>query len=240
MGNKTTREALKDSDYDGQDFTSDPELRNGPMINRKCTDVLFWLLFVASIGAYGFTCFYGYKHGKPKELFTPVDGDGKFCGMDGNQEYPYLYYLILPEDKTDPRAVCVKECPEEITDPVDCKVTSRLLSKNQCLNEKSKDGVGHYGYGTNTVLKRFCVPDLDKLPKDMPALDNIIGHFGLDDVQEYTEDIQSATNLYVYSFFSCIFVVVVYSFLVYYFTGLIVWSSVIATGAGLLLLGIWL
>ena len=80
MGNKNTREAMKDPDYDGQDFTSDPELRNGPMINRKCTDVLFWLLFIISIGGYGYTLHYGYKNGKPNELFTPVDGDGKFCG----------------------------------------------------------------------------------------------------------------------------------------------------------------
>ena len=64
-----------------------------------------------------------------------------------------------------------------------------MTSNNMCLNEKSKDGVGHYGYGTNSVLGRFCVPDVDRLPADFKALDNIVGSFGLDDVQEYIEDI---------------------------------------------------
>lgn len=132
MGNKNTREALKDKDYDGEDFTSDPELRNGPMIHRKCTDVLFWILFVASIVFYFYTCIYGWKNGKPKELYTPVDGDGHFCGLDAHSEYPYLYYLIDPAAKTDPKAVCVKQCPAEITDPVDCKKTSRIASLDMC------------------------------------------------------------------------------------------------------------
>jgi len=84
------------------------------MIQRKCTDVLFWILFVASIGAYGWTCVYGWKNGKPKDLFTPVDGDGKFCGFDANAEYPFLYYVVDPSDKMNPKAVCVKSCPYEI------------------------------------------------------------------------------------------------------------------------------
>ena len=85
----------------------------------------------------------------------------------------------------DPKAVCVKTCPAEITDPVDCKKTSRIPNVAMCQKEKSKDGSGHVGYGTNTVLRRFCMPDMDKLPTSFPSLDNIIGSFGLDDVQEY-------------------------------------------------------
>lgn len=240
MGNKTTREALKDSTYDGQDFTADPGLRNGPLVYRKCTDVLFWLLFVMSLGCYGYTCFYGFKHGKPRELFTPVDGDGRYCGEGVNEEYPYLYYVLLPENMQDPRAVCVKDCPDDPPDPVDCQLTSRVTSKQQCSMEKNKDGVGHLGYGTFTVLNRFCVPDIDDLPKDFKALDNIIGKFGLDDLQEYVEDVKEGTSVYVYAFFSCLFVIILYTFLVYYFTGLIVWATIISTGVGIVLLALWL
>ena len=108
MGNSSTRESLKDKDYDGSDFIADPELRNGPMINRKCTDMLFTIIFIISLVAYGITTEYGYRNGKPKQLFTPVDGDGKFCGYDENKDYPALYYVITPTTLTEPRAVCVK------------------------------------------------------------------------------------------------------------------------------------
>lgn len=138
-----------------------------------------------------------------------------------------------------PKAVCVKACPDEIIDPLDCKVTSRITAPD-CAKEKSKDGSGHIGYGTNTVLRRFCMPDVDKLPNNFKALDNIVGSFGLDDIQEYMEDVGEASNLYIYTFFTCILVTVIYSFLIYYFTGLIVWAAIIGTGAGLVFLSIWL
>ena len=92
------------------------------------------------------------------------------------------------------------------------------------------------------MLKRFCVPDLDKLPAGLntDALNNIIGSFGLDDVQEYLEDADDASNLYIYTFLTCVMVALIYSVLIYYFTGLLVWVSIISTGIGLLLLAIWL
>jgi len=86
------------------------------------------------------------------------------------------------------------------------------------------------------------MPDLDKLPSDFntDSLNNIIGSFGLDDVQEYLEDADDASNLYIYTFLTCIIVAILYSVLIYYFTGLIVWVSIISTGVGLLLLSLWL
>lgn len=84
------------------------------------------------------------------------------------------------------------------------------------------------------------MPDPDKLPNEFPALDNIIGSFGMDDVQEIMEDVTEASNLYIYTFFTCILVTVIYAFLIYYFTGLIVWAAIIGTGAGLVFLSIWL
>jgi len=209
------------------------------MVNRKCTDVLFWMLFVASLGFYGFTCFYGWKNGNPTKLFTPVDGDGKYCGIDANKDFPLLYYMIEPESKMDPKAICVKSCPVEQADTFECMKTSRMGDVAKC----SKVGKGgHLGYGTHTVLKRFCMPNLEKLPAelDTKALDNLVGSFGLDDIQENMEDIQEAQNLYIYTFFTCILVTVIYAFMIYYFAGVVVWTGIITTGAGLVLLSIWL
>ena len=35
---------------------------------------------------------FGYTHGDPNKLVSPIDGDGKICGVtDGYQDYPYLF-----------------------------------------------------------------------------------------------------------------------------------------------------
>ena len=94
MGNSSQRESLNDKNYDGQDYTADQALRDGPLTNRKCTDVLFFLLFFVFFGGYGYTSYYGFKNGKPKELFRPVNGDGKLCGVDELADFPKLYYII--------------------------------------------------------------------------------------------------------------------------------------------------
>jgi solute carrier family 44 protein 1 (choline transporter-like protein) len=238
---KNTREALKDKNYDGQDYQADPELRNGPLVNRKCTDFLFWAIFVAALVFYGISVRYGYANGKPKQLFTPVDGDGKFCGLDENVDYPYLYYIITAAEMKLPKAVCVKACPAEIITPIECKTTSRMKDASICTNELSSAKKGHVGYGTNRVLKRFCIPDIDKLPSNFDdTLNNVVGEFGLDDVQEYMEDIDDAANLYIYTFITCVIITIIYSVLIYYFTGLVVWASIISTGLGLVFLSVWL
>jgi len=36
---------------------------------------------------------YGFKHGDPKTLFAPLDGDGNFCGVTtGYEDYKLLHF----------------------------------------------------------------------------------------------------------------------------------------------------
>jgi hypothetical protein len=49
---------------------------DGPLFDRKCTDIVFFLIFWAFIGGYGWTLQYAYTHGDPAEVFRPVNGDG--------------------------------------------------------------------------------------------------------------------------------------------------------------------
>ena len=53
--NSSQRLALQDPDYKAEDFLVDTELRHGPIKNRGCTDVICWILFFASVIAYGFS-----------------------------------------------------------------------------------------------------------------------------------------------------------------------------------------
>ena len=57
---------MKDKNYDGSDYLSDPALKDGPRKDRKCTDVLFLVLFLVTLGGYGWTGAYAAEHGKPR------------------------------------------------------------------------------------------------------------------------------------------------------------------------------
>ena len=56
--NSSIRESLNDENYDGGDYLVDPELQNGPLFNRKCTDVFCLLIFWLFLVVYGYTCVY--------------------------------------------------------------------------------------------------------------------------------------------------------------------------------------
>lgn len=134
-----------------------------------------------------------------------------------------------------PRAVCVDKCPLEAASAFKCKPTKTIPSVSICEKEYAKTGKGHVGYGTNRVLHRFCLPDIDKLPPgvDLDAYDDLIGNFGLDDVQEYAEDIEESKAIYYYAFVTCVIVTLLYSLLIFKCAGLIVWISIISTGLGI-------
>lgn len=88
------------------------------------------------------------------------------------------------------------------------------------------------------MLNRFCLPNPEKLPSGFSedSFDNIIGSFGLDDIQEITEDVYEGKLVFLITFLTCVGITLGYAFLIYKFTGILVWTSVIATGVGILLL----
>lgn len=86
------------------------------------------------------------------------------------------------------------------------------------------------------------MPDIEKLPQeiDMSAYDNLVGEFGLDDVQEIGEDLMESWTAFIFAFFTCVFVMIIYGLFIYYLTGVLVWVSIIATGVGVLMLSLML
>jgi hypothetical protein len=89
-------------------------MANGPLFNRRCTDILCLLVFFVFIGTYIGTAVHSYKNSNLNHLLRPVNGDGKLCGVDELAEYPNLYYIIREKD-LELRAVCVKKCPANET-----------------------------------------------------------------------------------------------------------------------------
>lgn len=128
------------------------------------------------------------------------------------------------------RAVCVTKCPAEVNSTIECHGTERV-SEKEC-----QDPSFYIGYGTIRVLKRFCLPDPDKLADELDDdhYDNIIGSFGLDDVSEIAQDLEEGQYAFVITFFTCIFVTIIYSILIYSLTGVIVWLSIVGCAFGIL------
>lgn len=131
----------------------------------------------------------------------------------------------------------------EIDSAIECKATQSTTEKD-CETEQSASDptVGHLGYGTKDLLKKFCLPDLNKLPAEVDSdkFNNIINDFGLDDIQEFYDDIILAKWVYLYAAISCVFVSVIYTVVIRFFAKPLVWLSILGTIGGLAALGLFL
>jgi uncharacterized membrane protein len=86
------------------------------------------------------------------------------------------------------------------------------------------------------------LPDIDELPPQFEdkreVFDNLVGSFGIDDLQEAYEDIVIAKNSYMYAAGTVVVVSVIYNILLRFFAKPIIWISIIGTGIGIVLLSI--
>ena len=51
-----------DRNYKGEDYEVDQKLREGPMTDRKCTDCLFLIIFLAFVGVFCYVTVLGYQN----------------------------------------------------------------------------------------------------------------------------------------------------------------------------------
>ena len=114
------------------------------MKDRHCTDMLFCLFFVVWIVGIFVISVYGIMQGDPYKIATPFDSDGNQCGMpnqtmtiDPNDstknltrdftDYKYKSFTALHSATSGSsdmyHAVCVKECPKDAGDKMDCLPT---------------------------------------------------------------------------------------------------------------------
>lgn len=122
----------------------------------------------------------------------------------------------------------------------DCKPTTRI-SAADCKTPATEQSLGYYGYGTKPLFGKFCFPNTDQLPKNFTdQLNNIIGDFGIDDIQDFIEDVKDAKDIYLYCLGTCFVVALVYTILLRFFSKLLVWVSIFATAAGMTALSIFL
>ena len=127
------RNQLADRNWKGEGININKDIARKPTDkNRRCTDILCCIIFLAFLVGMLTAAIYGYVNGDPYKLIAPIDGDGAICGFDpGFVEYPKLYIadIISAADNPDDvfkYGVCVKKCPDSSTDDVECKPTPEV------------------------------------------------------------------------------------------------------------------
>ncbi len=162
-----SRSQLKDRSWKGDGIQVNKDIAKKPTDkNRRCTDVLCCLVFVAFMVGMIWSTVYGYVNGNPGKLIAPIDGDKNICGYSaGVEDYPKLYIDDISTAASDPTnvfsySVCVKSCPKEKTDAIDCQTTSVTKA---CTPEPGQEY-------TTTDFINYCIPVYDSLPQE--AKDN--------------------------------------------------------------------
>jgi len=97
-------------------------MKNGPLENRSCTDILCCLIFIVFLVAMGACVAYGYSNGDPLKLGYAYDAEGNGCGSSATSnstygslsyaDYKYMYFPA-PTATTARRYMCVKKCYSE-------------------------------------------------------------------------------------------------------------------------------
>lgn len=84
-------------------------LTQGPIPNRKMTDLFFTLIFCSYVVLMCGVAALSFKDFKTNLLSKPLDSEGNVCGVDpGFEDFPYLFMLKFTEPY---KSVCVKNCP---------------------------------------------------------------------------------------------------------------------------------
>jgi len=152
---------------DAGNFSVNEDMKaNGIVRDRKMTDCLFLIIFAAFLVCMAYLTGYSLKHGQVEKLIAPLDGDSHFCGQEaGYEDYPHLYMTDLSGSGAKAifnTGVCVKVCPMENSEKIDCKPTSMVPN---CDEQSIKDDF----YNTRGVLG-YCFPrSTDELPEEMRA-----------------------------------------------------------------------
>ena len=165
---KTEKPADPYQRYKDFKWQNPDQFKNGPIDDdsRKCRDCICCFIFIIIFLLCIVVAIFGFKKGKPMQLFYFYDEEGHACGYDkGYEDFPYLYFYDviggLQHFSTDKmiNGVCVSKCPDKdyssdvnadpnFKVPLSCKKTNR----NHCEVEYK-----NY-YKSKPLFRRVCFP----------------------------------------------------------------------------------
>jgi len=212
------------------------ELRDGPLKDRKCTDVLFLLVFLVFFTSMVVVGFLGFSKGDPDLLIYPYDSAGFQCGRPSTptNDFNYLYYVN--PDSDDKTTVCVKFCPSSNGDNVIFYQTSYVISGTfkegnfifTFKEELGNDTDTNESIHSSSFLKHFCIP------KEYE--DEITGEINYGKLQQWARDITICWTMVLGVFAIAVGVSIIYLVLLRYCVGVVLWGSIFSI-IGLLALG---
>ena len=124
--------------------------------------------------------------------------------------------------------ICVKECPKEETDTIECIPTSKVTA---CQPRTSEE------YATYDFLS-YCVPKTSTLPEDVQDTWEEVGDSLLGgSLGTMLADVMTAKWVLVISIIVCILVTFLYIFLMHYCAFWLSWISVGLIQVSLVLIG---
>jgi hypothetical protein len=93
-------------------------------------------------------------------------------------------------------SVCVSECPTQDNQVADCKLSDDSVVTS-CVPDPEP-------YDSQLFLDRWCLPVYSTLPASIQDnYNDVIGSFGLDDIEMYARDIRLSWKVYAISVFTC-------------------------------------
>lgn len=224
------------TDYE---YLPSEELRDGPIANRKCTDVLFCLIFLLFIIAVFTVGIIGFSHGQPALILYPYDSSGNQCGRPSQSasSYPYLYFPAAEifQNFSDYR-ICLKSCPNINSTNVHCYSNGQvycddLLPVFYLKNQNRKIEA----YKSKGLWERFCVPE-----SNLSFFSKVVDKIYYSGVIAWVSDIIRC--------WSCILIVlsiacglsVAYLILLRYCAELIIWASILCTAAMIITFAVYI
>jgi len=204
----------QDADYKGE--LTGKHLRDGPLNDRKCTDLLCFLLFALFwIGmiAVGVTAI---TRGESLAFTRVYDRNGDACGVDDAQHFPYLMFKNKGSNLKPlydfNSTYCVDQCPVDSSTIVSCY--NKGAAQTTCPQFQNE-----IDYPTLGLFQRFCVPTDATLKSELLNNDIDFSFFsraGSDLIQTWQIILAVGVLALVFGF--------IYIFLMKYLSGVLLWT----------------
>lgn len=204
----------------------DSELKNGPLENRQCRDILCCLLFIANVLAMLFVFQESYANNNLNRMVAGYDMSKKACGVDYT-DYKYVYFpKFTTSAKTwIERRICVKACPTKSDSTVEFMPADGYVTGAT----QGATAVGDYDIfiqASKGLYGKICMP--------------VVAFAGsatltskMDSMDKYTSDLSNAWYILLLSILVAFIIGFVYLCLLRCFAGIIVFATIVAYLLGL-------
>ena len=201
-------------------YSEQKETNKGPIRNRKCTDIICLIIFILFLGFLAFVSIYSYIQGDIDNIAMVIDSDQKACGRGDRADYPFIY-VNDPYSLTFYRnTICVKACPTDDVQPVDCFPNHDIKSCKD-INK----------YASVLLASRLCVPKLKNIASKV-KFSVKIGY-----LSESIEDLREVWPMIVLGVAIGILILVIYICIMRVCTKCFVFTMLVLVLVGLILLG---